>query len=224
MSGTPERAGRPALNRDRILQTALAIIDRDGLEAFSMRRLGAELGVDPMAVYRHLPNKGAVLDGIVELMWTRGLVLDSSDTEAGWQAVLATVMRDIRRELLAHPNVVALLATHPLASTEEQYAFLERVLERLEQSGLSAGPELLPLLNVLGVYTLGHLTAEVSEPAGGAGGQFDAERLDALAANYPRLVGMLGPTGLSYQPEEQYEHGLNAILAGWSAESSPPKR
>ena len=52
---------RAPLTRSRIAEAALAIVDRDGLDALSMRRLGAELGVEGMAIYRHFPNKAAVL-------------------------------------------------------------------------------------------------------------------------------------------------------------------
>ena len=58
-------AGIP-LQREHIVSTALALVDREGLKALSMRRLGEELGVDPMAVYYYLPNKQALLDAIVE--------------------------------------------------------------------------------------------------------------------------------------------------------------
>ena len=51
---------RPALSREYILHTALRIVDRDGPDKLTMRRLGAELGVDPMAVYHYLPNKAAL--------------------------------------------------------------------------------------------------------------------------------------------------------------------
>ena len=52
---------RPALSRSRIAETALALVDRDGLDALSMRKLGAELGVEGMAIYRYFPNKAARL-------------------------------------------------------------------------------------------------------------------------------------------------------------------
>ena len=62
-----EKKGRgTSLTRQRIVTAALEIVDREGLAALSMRRLGSELGVDPMAAYYHIPNKDALLDAIVE--------------------------------------------------------------------------------------------------------------------------------------------------------------
>ena len=54
------------LSRERIVETALALVDAEGIDALSMRRLGAELGVDPMAIYYYVPNKATLLDAIVE--------------------------------------------------------------------------------------------------------------------------------------------------------------
>ena len=67
---SPKRGGRPragqeALSRGRILDAALRLVDEEGMGALSMRRLGAELGVNPMSIYHHLPGKGAVVSGLV---------------------------------------------------------------------------------------------------------------------------------------------------------------
>jgi AcrR family transcriptional regulator len=56
------------LTRAIILQTALAIVDRDGVDRLSMRRLSDALGRDPVMIYRHVPNKAAVLDGVAEIV------------------------------------------------------------------------------------------------------------------------------------------------------------
>ena len=67
----PRRRGRPArVSRGQILAAALAIVDANGLEQLTMRRLGAELGVDPMTIYGHVPDKAALFDGLVELVLT----------------------------------------------------------------------------------------------------------------------------------------------------------
>ena len=54
------------LTRERVVAAALGIVDREGLDALTMRALGRTLGVDPMAVYHHLPNKAAILDAVAE--------------------------------------------------------------------------------------------------------------------------------------------------------------
>src|SRR5919112_6853273 len=59
---------RQPLSRQRILEAAVRFADREGLEALSMRKLGSELGVEAMSLYNHVPNKGALFDGMVEVL------------------------------------------------------------------------------------------------------------------------------------------------------------
>ena len=63
------RAGEEPLTRGRILGAALRLVDGEGMGALSMRRLGAELGVDPMSIYHHLPGKEAVVSGLVGMVF-----------------------------------------------------------------------------------------------------------------------------------------------------------
>src|SRR5215212_9138144 len=65
-AGTQPPGRRPALTREQILTAALQIIDEDGVEALTMRRLGQSLARNPMAIYRHAADKNALLDGVVE--------------------------------------------------------------------------------------------------------------------------------------------------------------
>ena len=80
-----------------------------------MRRLSEAVGRDPAVLYRHVPNKGAVLDGVAEIVLEQ-LAVDTADPD--WAGQLRTVAHDFRRLALAHPNVVPLLVTHrwPLLS------------------------------------------------------------------------------------------------------------
>ena len=78
-----------------------------------MRRLGQALGRDPMALYRYAPNKAALLDGVTEIVLTQ-LSVDPADPD--WAGQLRAVGRDFRRLALAHPHVVPLLVTRPLAT------------------------------------------------------------------------------------------------------------
>src|SRR6202789_2792186 len=114
---TPDlrRAGHGSgkITREAALAAALEIIDRDGVGALSMRRLARALDRDPMIIYRHAPNKAALLDGVVEVVLAQ-LKVDPADPD--WAAQLRAVARDYRQLALAHPHVVPLLATRPLAT------------------------------------------------------------------------------------------------------------
>jgi AcrR family transcriptional regulator len=111
------RGAKPKLTRELLAAAALRIADAEGLEALSMRRLGAELGVDPMAAYRHFPSKQALLGGVAEA------VLGGADVEtdpaAPWREQFQEVARAYRRAALAHsPSVARLTVTTPFNSLE----------------------------------------------------------------------------------------------------------
>jgi AcrR family transcriptional regulator len=108
---------KPKLTRELLAAAALRIADAEGLEALSMRRLGAELGVDPMAAYRHLPNKKALLAGVVEAVLAGADV--ETDPAAAWQQQFQEVARAYRTAMLAHsPTVARLAATTPYNALE----------------------------------------------------------------------------------------------------------
>src|SRR6266511_539990 len=100
--------GGGKLTRNVVLATALEIIDRDGVDGLSMRRLARALGRDPMILYRHAPNKAALLHGVAETVLAQ-LKVDFTDREAS--AVRRTGARDCGGLALAHPHMVPLLVT-----------------------------------------------------------------------------------------------------------------
>lgn len=96
------------LTRDRIVGAALAIVDRDGLTALSMRRLGADLGVDPMAVYYHVPNKEALFDALVEAVMAE-IDLTADDPAGPAEERIVTAARAYRDAMLAHANALPII-------------------------------------------------------------------------------------------------------------------
>lgn len=104
-------AKRP-LTRQRILRAALKLIDRDGLDALTMRRLGAALGVEAMALYRHVGSKEGLLEGVAELLLEE---LELPDAEsAPWQDTWTALAHSYRRLARSHPGAFRLLALSPL--------------------------------------------------------------------------------------------------------------
>jgi AcrR family transcriptional regulator len=100
---TPDARRDGKVTREVVLSTALDLIDRDGAAGLSMRRLARALNRDPMILYRHAPNKAALLDGVVEVVLAQ-LNVDPADPD--WAAQLRAVARDYRQLALAHPHVV----------------------------------------------------------------------------------------------------------------------
>ena len=110
---------RTPLSPDRIHEAALALIDAQGVEALSMRRLAAALGVDPMSIYHHVPGKQALLEGVYERV-LRELAIPRRSAD-GWQAVLRELARRFHALARRHPRVVpALLASAQRTPRERQ--------------------------------------------------------------------------------------------------------
>ena len=152
------------VTRPFILQAALAIIDRDGVDGLSMRRLSDAVGRDPAVLYRHVPNKAAVLDGVAEIVLAQ-LPVDTADPD--WAGQLWFVAHDFRRLALAHPNVVPLLVTRPLATPLAQrppgtLRHLEDALALLTSAGFT-GDDALHIYRVLFAYLYGHVLTELQE-------------------------------------------------------------
>jgi AcrR family transcriptional regulator len=147
------------LTREGIVDTALALVDRHGLAGLSMRRLGRELGVDPMAIYRHLPDKAALLDGIVDALHAE-MDLDSPAGTASWRQELATYAGRVREVLHRHPRAVAVFVTRPGPAGGR-----ERLSGRLAEAGFTAQTGRTVVECVRGL-TLGLVVAEVVDAVG----------------------------------------------------------
>lgn len=122
------------LTHEKIRREALRLIDADGLEAFSTRKLGAALGCEAMAIYWYYPSKDALLDAVVdELMSRVGRV--TTDDSADWVDALRGVARAYRGLARQHPKAFPLVATRTFA-TESTYGFLESLFALAEKQGI----------------------------------------------------------------------------------------
>jgi AcrR family transcriptional regulator len=207
---------RPGLSRALIVRTALTLIDRDGVAGLSMRKLGAELGVDPMAVYYYLPNKSALFDGVIEAVYAE-VDLAGLPRSGDWRAQLHGFMTRLRAALRRHPNALPVVATRP-AYVPALFEFGEHALGAALAAGFDAR-EVLDMVNCLAMYTIGHALAEVGEPVGGE--TMTAEDVGAMFTQvaYPNLAKAFAD-GYDYRPDDQYELGLTAMLDGFAARRS----
>src|SRR5918999_5073022 len=163
--GTKRRRPRRPLDRDTILVAALALVDRDGLGALNMRALAAELGVGTMSLYHHVPNKEALLDGLVEVLLA-GIELPDP-TSGTWDERASRMARSLRAVAMGHPNCIPLLVTRPFA-TEGSLGPCEAAFGVLAEAGL--GPEhALVAFRTIVAYVLGFVTMEASGFFGGVG-------------------------------------------------------
>jgi AcrR family transcriptional regulator len=165
---TPPGTRRTSLDRRRILEEAVAFIDERGVRALTMRRLGAQLSVDAMALYRYVPSREKLLDGIVETVVDE--LYDDPDVQMdaanGWRAYLQRLAHGVRRIALAHPEVFPLIATRPPAAPWvrpplRSLRWVESFLDTLLARGFSdAGA--VAAYRAFSTFLLGHLLLEVS--------------------------------------------------------------
>lgn len=138
---------RPALNRQRVLEAALAVVDRDGLGELTIRRLGIELGVEGMSLYKHVADKDAVLDGIVELLWAE--VPAQPDPNGDWREALRVLAEGLRTVFRRHPNAAPLLATRNFISVAALRCY-DAYLQILQAAGFQRRAALDALCAVAG--------------------------------------------------------------------------
>lgn len=106
---------RQRLSRNIILDTAIELVDRAGLQRLNMRRLGAACGVEAMALYRYVEGRDDLLNGIVDRMMDtlHATHLHDRDSDDSWQDFLVRVAGEVRNVALEHPQVFPLIATRP---------------------------------------------------------------------------------------------------------------
>lgn len=195
------------LERGQIVAAALKIVDRHGLKSLSMRRLGAELGVDPMAVYYHLPNKQALLDAIVEaVMGSIDLTVDNP-AKPPEERILAAA-RAYRDVLLVHVNALPiLLARGPV--TPGAMRPVELLIGILRDAGLPPAEALMGM-NLIAASVRGAMgMGSIDEPS--------EEEIAAMwqalpAAEFPLLAEGLSSSRRSF--EEIFDFGIRVITRG----------
>src|SRR5260370_35624622 len=105
-AGKTAAASRTPLNRDRVLQAALALADASGIESLSMRKLGQAVGVEAMSLYNHVPSKADLLDGLIDLVFSE---IELPSGEAGWKTAMRERAIAIRAALALHPWAIGLM-------------------------------------------------------------------------------------------------------------------
>lgn len=180
----PRRSKRP-LSSERIAHAALKLIDRHGLDAFSMHKLGAALSCEAMSLYHHFKGRGEVLDAVAALLMAEV----SAPAEGPWQERLRGFAASYRAVALKHPRAFALLATRPV-NGPGGFKMLDTAAATLRSAGFS--PELAGrLVLLIGCWCNGALLAEIA----GTDARPDptpssAQAMAEMKARYPALVEM----------------------------------
>jgi len=216
--------GERKITRELVLATALELIDRDGTDALSMRRLAAALDRDPMVIYRHAPGRAALLDGIVEMVLGQ---LDVDPADPDWTGQLRAIARGYRALALAHPRVVPLLVTRPLATPlalrpRGTLRPLEDLLGLLTRAGFS-GPDALHIYRAFFGFLNGHVLNELQELVDNPDETDDLLRLGLhrLPIGEFPLLRSLAHALAAYDGAAELESGLDILITGLAGTLSP---
>lgn len=204
---------RGRLTRDRVLEAATALADRDGIAALTLRSLAAELGVKPMSVYHHVAGKEAILDGLVDRVFAEVGV----PTDVGWREAMAERARSMRAALKRHPWAVTLMDSRssPGPATLRHHDAAIGVLRRQGFSVAMAAHAFA----LLDAFIYGFAVQESSLPfEGPAELARIAEPIltDAVAQELPYFVELATEHALApgYDFGEEFDFGLELILDG----------
>jgi AcrR family transcriptional regulator len=210
MPGTGERVRR--LDRERILVTALALLDAEGLAQLSMRRLAAELGVEAMSLYNYLPSKAALLEGVAELILAEIDLPELGVTD--WRERLRGGARSLRQVALAHPDAVMLLLAQPLRS-EQALRPIELALQTLRSAGFDDLAAVHAFHTLTG-FVFGQVLHELHGPFAHAGDGAAHVAASLPPERFPAVCA-LGELAAGRDLEAEFEFGLTAVLDGLAA-------
>ncbi len=206
--------GRPSrLSRERIARAALEIVDRDGLDALSMRRLAESLGVGKMTLYGHFRGKDEVLRAVVD-----AAVVDAGPTSRShgpWQARLRALFDGAYRNLNAHPALVQLRFREPVLRPEA-LRFGEIGMRILREAGFGA-EEAAGAFRLLFTYVFGFAGLSPEESTERSRRQAAVALAGLPPDDYPELTRAADAFVAAIAGREQFDLGLDIILAGLEA-------
>ncbi|MGH3678984.1 MAG: TetR/AcrR family transcriptional regulator [Natronosporangium sp.] len=219
----PGRGPRPGLSLDQIVAAAIAVADRDGVDALSMRRVAAELGVGTMSLYRYVPGKAELLDLMLDQ------VSDPSHTcaraaGADWRGVLEITARGNRDLYLAHPWLLQVNWSRPVFGPNT-LAGVELVVAGLARIGLTDKERVMAMI-AIDSYVTGFVRSQIlhsraADDTGVSDEEFWAQQTPVLeqamgTGDYPALAELAGDS-FSSGWEENFEFGLQRLLEGVQA-------
>jgi len=212
----PARKRRDPISRDAIVKAAVALLDREGLDALSMRRLGDELGAGAASLYWHVGSKDGLLDLVLDEIIGESEVPDPDP--ARWQEQLKEVAREQRRVSLRHPYVVRVsIGRIPMGPKALRYS--ERVLAILRAAGLPPGLAVqgyLLLIATVNGFTMdetgvGDASTPITDPDAG---DMARDYIASLPASlFPNMTALADEFALA-DPDERFDLLIDIFVDG----------
>ncbi|MDX6697065.1 MAG: hypothetical protein QOE65_462 [Solirubrobacteraceae bacterium] len=214
---TPNRT--PALSRDQVAEAALGLVDAEGLNALSMRRLAGRLGVGTMTLYGYFRDKDDLLAAVVDA--AAGDSPEWEERGGDWRAQLARLAHALRDGLERHPSLVQLRLRRPIL-TPAALRGTELAMGALLEAGLSR-LDAARAFRSLFLYTFGF----VAFSAGGSPDELRGQARGALAhlppEEFPVLHASVEEMARTLSGDDQFEFGLAQLLDGIAARLERPQ-
>ena len=207
---------RVPLSRERILGTAVALADRDGVDAASMRKIAQELGVVPMALYRHVANKDELLDGMIDVVVGE---IDPPETGMHWKTAVRRRILSARQALLRHPWARQVMESRS-EPTPTVLAYMDSMIGMFRAGGFSI--DLVHhTMHAMGSRLMG-FSQELFDDTGPADPANAAQMQQAVAAAYPHIAELVGAVlhddasvvGSGCDDQFEFEFALELMLDG----------
>ncbi|MFJ7247291.1 TetR/AcrR family transcriptional regulator [Kitasatospora sp. NPDC098652] len=230
-----KRRTQPALSREQIVAEAFALLDSDGIEALSMRKLGARLNAGATSLYTHVANKEELLALVVDHVFGELPLARSENAEdpAVWRAAIVECTEAVRAAVVRHPWMVGVLGDVGMIYLGPNWMRLsEALLALLDAAGFELG-EANDVMGVVMGYTIGTATVEAAWLSALAkNGEGEQEFMDRLlpavveaTRPYPhlhRLYTVQVPEEVEAGRDSSFLRGLNVILDGIEARRAKP--
>jgi AcrR family transcriptional regulator len=199
------------LSRERIVTAAIDLIEREGVDAISMRRLAAQLDCGVMSLYNHVPSKAALLDAVAERVMS-GIEF-TADPDAGWEDQVRAQARAFRAIARRYPRSTMLMVSRPTTSTTGLRP-TENALATLREAGFGGGDAVLIMRAFVG-FILGSLLREVGATPVGADARANApdvtQRLHLDPAEFPQVTSLAAEL-TRRDPDADFEFGLDLLV------------
>jgi len=212
---------RPRLSKAAVVERGLALADAEGLEAVTIRRLAADLGVTPMALYWHFRSKDELLVGLAERVWAEIDV--DVDPDADWVAQLRFLLESLIHVLRTHPSASQLLLSGEKRSTESAMIANEVALEVLSRANFDAEHSATIARNALFTGLMLVMSEPGFEPGLTEAERVEHQRLDRVRLSllppdkFPMLVKCAIPMTACDDPDFHYKLGVDLFVAGVQA-------
>ena len=211
-----ETARREPLSRERILAAALALADGEGAEAISMRRVATELGVVPMALYKHLANKEEMLDGMLDVVVGE---IDPPRTDTDWTTAVRERILSARRALLRHPWASRVMETRS-EPTPTVMAYMDSMIAMFRAGGFTIDLT-HHAMHAMGSRMMG-FSQELFNDQSDTDPQMEAEMYTAMAGAYPSIYELFlavshddaSTVGPGCDDQFEFEFALDLMLDG----------